>query len=240
MWTENFQMFKLVLEKAEEPEIKLPTSAGSSKKQEGSRKTSISALLTTQGWHYNAISAKGHPGDQRYLFWCVMRVQNVVSWRKWDFTCKTTTERYICRVVLEKEKDALNNSLPLYMPRDIILDWVSLAGSLATAPLSWPTLECWRWSLYELEMTGVETRLKLDRKRINRFRCMGTRHLGTPTPSSKNKSLWKEAFWNWWVCLEKAYCLWSFKARLVSWSFGLLVYPSRGASNAERPLSSPD
>ena len=36
---------KLVLEKAEEPEIKLPISAGSSKKQENSRKTSISALL---------------------------------------------------------------------------------------------------------------------------------------------------------------------------------------------------
>ena len=34
MWTVNFQMFKLVLEKAEVPEIKLPTSAGSSKKQE--------------------------------------------------------------------------------------------------------------------------------------------------------------------------------------------------------------
>ena len=40
-------MFKLVLEKAEEPEIKLPTSAGSWKKQESPRKTSISALLTT-------------------------------------------------------------------------------------------------------------------------------------------------------------------------------------------------
>ena len=39
-------MFKLVLEKAEEPEIKLPTSTGLSKKQESSRKTSISALLT--------------------------------------------------------------------------------------------------------------------------------------------------------------------------------------------------
>ena len=39
-------MFKLVLEKAEEPEIKLPTFSGSSKKQESSRKTSISALLT--------------------------------------------------------------------------------------------------------------------------------------------------------------------------------------------------
>ena len=39
-------MFKLVLEKAEGPEIKLPTSTGSSKKQECSRKTSISALFT--------------------------------------------------------------------------------------------------------------------------------------------------------------------------------------------------
>ena len=43
---QQYVMFKLVLEKAEEPEIKLPTSAGSSKKQESSRKTSISALLT--------------------------------------------------------------------------------------------------------------------------------------------------------------------------------------------------
>ena len=42
----NFQMFKLDLEKAEEPEIKLPTPTGSSKKQESSRKTLTSALLT--------------------------------------------------------------------------------------------------------------------------------------------------------------------------------------------------
>ena len=39
-------MFQLVLEKAEEPEIKLPTNAGSSQKQENLRKTSISNLLT--------------------------------------------------------------------------------------------------------------------------------------------------------------------------------------------------
>ena len=44
--TVNFQMFKQLLEKAEEPEIKLATSAESLKKQESSRKTSISALLT--------------------------------------------------------------------------------------------------------------------------------------------------------------------------------------------------
>ena len=43
----NFQMFKLDLQKAEEPVIKLPTTTGSLKKQESSRKTSSSALLTT-------------------------------------------------------------------------------------------------------------------------------------------------------------------------------------------------
>ena len=46
MWTGNFQMFKLDLEKTEEPEIKLSTSTGSSKKEESPRKTYTSALLT--------------------------------------------------------------------------------------------------------------------------------------------------------------------------------------------------
>ena len=44
--TENFQLYKVDLEKAEEPEIKLPTSVGSLKKQESSRKTSASKPLT--------------------------------------------------------------------------------------------------------------------------------------------------------------------------------------------------
>ena len=47
MWTVNFQVFKLDLEKAEEPEIKLPTYVGSLKKQENSTKMSTSALLIT-------------------------------------------------------------------------------------------------------------------------------------------------------------------------------------------------
>ena len=45
--TVNFQMFKLDIEKAEEPEIKLPTTTGSSKKQKNSKETSTSSLLTT-------------------------------------------------------------------------------------------------------------------------------------------------------------------------------------------------
>ena len=43
----NFQIFKLNLEKVEDPEIKFPTSVGSLEKQESSSKTSTSALLTT-------------------------------------------------------------------------------------------------------------------------------------------------------------------------------------------------
>ena len=46
MWIENFQMYKLGCKEAEEPEIKLPTSIGSWKKQENSRKTFTSASLT--------------------------------------------------------------------------------------------------------------------------------------------------------------------------------------------------
>ena len=69
----NFQMFKLVLEKAEEPEIKLPTSARSSKKQESSRKTPISALLTVLkplcGSQQKILKAMGMPD---YLI-CLLR-----------------------------------------------------------------------------------------------------------------------------------------------------------------------
>ena len=46
MCIRNFQIFKVVIEKAEESEIKLPTSAGTRKKQESSIKISISTLLT--------------------------------------------------------------------------------------------------------------------------------------------------------------------------------------------------
>ena len=45
-WTVNFQMFNLDFKKAKEPEVKLQTSAGTSKRPESSRKTSTSPLLT--------------------------------------------------------------------------------------------------------------------------------------------------------------------------------------------------
>ena len=68
MWTVNFQMFKVDLEKAEEPEIKLPTSFGSSKKQESSRKTSTSALLFT---------------PKPLTVWITINCRNF--WKRWEY-----------------------------------------------------------------------------------------------------------------------------------------------------------
>ena len=56
----NFQMFKLVLEKAEELETKLPTSPGSSKKQESSRKIEVVQLLGSQEfWQHQVLRGVG-------------------------------------------------------------------------------------------------------------------------------------------------------------------------------------
>ena len=67
-------MFKLDLEKAEEPKIKLPTSVGSLKKHESSRKTSTSALLTTPKpltvWittNWKTLKEMGIPDHLTYL-----------------------------------------------------------------------------------------------------------------------------------------------------------------------------
>ena len=75
----NFQMFKLVLEKAEEPEIKLPTSAGSSKKQESTRKTSISALLTM---------------PKPLTVWITMNCGKF--WKRWEYQTTWPTSWEIC------------------------------------------------------------------------------------------------------------------------------------------------
>ena len=79
-WTVNFLMFKLVSEKAEEPEIKLPASPVSWKKQEYSRKISISALLTM---------------PKPLTVWITVNCGNV--WKRWEYqaTWPASWETYI-------------------------------------------------------------------------------------------------------------------------------------------------
>ena len=86
LWSVNFQMFKLDLEKAEESEIKLPTSAGSSKKQESSRRTSISALLTV---------------PKPLTMWITIKCGKF--WKRWEYQTTWPASWEICMQVRKQQ-----------------------------------------------------------------------------------------------------------------------------------------
>ena len=79
-------MFKLDLEKAEEPEIKLPTSVGSSEKQESSRKTYISALFS-----------KPKP----LIAWIIINCGK--PWKRWEYQTTWTASWEICVQVRKQQ-----------------------------------------------------------------------------------------------------------------------------------------
>ena len=79
-------MFKLDLEKAEEPEIKLPTSVGSSKKQESSRETSTSALLTM---------------PKHLTMWITTNCGKF--WKRWEYQTTWPASWEICMPVREQQ-----------------------------------------------------------------------------------------------------------------------------------------
>ena len=82
----KFQMFKLDLEKAEEPKVKLPTSIRSSKKQENSRKTSTSALLTM---------------SKPLTVWITTKCGKF--WRRWEYQTTWPASCEICMQVKKKQ-----------------------------------------------------------------------------------------------------------------------------------------
>ena len=83
---ENSQMFKLDLEKVEEPEIKLPTSTGSLKKQESSRKTSTSALLTM---------------PKPLTVWITINCRKF--WKRWEYQTTWPASGEICMQVKKQQ-----------------------------------------------------------------------------------------------------------------------------------------
>ena len=78
-------MFKLLLEKAEEPEIKLPTSAGSWKKQESSRKTSFYFI------------------DYAKAFDCVDHNKLWKFWKRWEYQTTWPASWEICMQVRKQQ-----------------------------------------------------------------------------------------------------------------------------------------
>ena len=126
MWTLKFQTFKLNLEKAAEREIKLPTSAGSLKKQESSRKISISALLTMP----------------KHLTVCVLS-HSVVSDSLQPHLLQPT--RFLCPWRFSRQEDW--SELPFPSPRDLPNPGIKSrspelqADSLSSEPV-WITTNC--------------------------------------------------------------------------------------------------
>ena len=94
MWTKNFQIFKLDLEKAEEPEIKLPTSSGSSKKQESSRKTSTPVLLTM---------------SKPLTVWIPTNCGKF--WKRWEYQTTWPASWEICMQVKKQQNQTWNHGL---------------------------------------------------------------------------------------------------------------------------------
>ena len=82
----DFQMFKMDLEKAEEPEIKLPTYIESSKKQESSRKTSISGLLTM---------------PEHLTVWITINCGKF--WKRWEYQTTWSASWEICMQVKKQQ-----------------------------------------------------------------------------------------------------------------------------------------
>ena len=104
MWTENFQIFKLDLGKAEEPEIKLPTLVGSQKKQKNSRKTSTSVSLTML---------------KPLTMWTTTNCRKFL--KRWEYQTTWPASWETCMQVKKQQLDQTwNNGLSLNWERSII------------------------------------------------------------------------------------------------------------------------
>ena len=94
--TENFQMYKLGFEEAEESEIKLPTSIGSLKKQESSRKTTTSASLTLV---------------KPLAVWITTNCGKFLKWWEYQTTLSVSWETFMQVKKQQLELDIRNNRL---------------------------------------------------------------------------------------------------------------------------------
>ena len=142
----NFQMFKLALEKAEEPEIKLPTSGESSKKQESSRKTSISALLTM--W-------------KPLIVWTTINCGKF--WKRWEYQTSWPASWEICMQVrrqqLELEMEQTGSKLEKEYVKAVYCHPAYLTYMQST---SWEMLDSMKHKL-ESRLPG-ETSITSDRQ----------------------------------------------------------------------------
>ena len=140
----NFQMFKLVLEKAEEPEIKLPTSTGSSKKQESSRETSISALLTM---------------PKPLTVWITINCGKFL--KRWEYQTTSPASREICMQVKKQQVEL-----------DMEQDWLQIGkGVRQGCILSLCLFNLYAEDIMrDAGLEEAQARIKIARRNINNLR----------------------------------------------------------------------
>ena len=111
MWTVNFQMFKLVLEKAEEPEIELPTSAGSWAFLVAQMVKRLSAMQETWVWSlgWQDPPEKKMAAHSSILAWKIPQTAEPVGYRPWGHKESDTTERLHFHWIMEKAREFQEN-----------------------------------------------------------------------------------------------------------------------------------
>ena len=161
MWTVNFQISKLDLEKTEEPEIKFPTSTGSSKKQESSRKTSISALLTMPKPLIVWLTTNCGKFFKRWEYqptwpasWEICMQVNREQW-KLSISIIACPKKCLCMCAKSLQScptlcDPMDYSLPGFSVHWIlhtrILEWVAMSSSMGSSqPRGQTHISCNSW-----------------------------------------------------------------------------------------------
>ena len=136
MWTMNLQMFKLNLEKAEKPEIKLPTSVLSSKKQESSRKTSISALWTM---------------PKPLTVWITINCRKF--WKRWEYQ---TTWPATWEIRMQVKKQQLELDMEQLTGSKSRMEYIK---TVYCHPADLTSMQCTSWEMLGWKKHKLESRL---------------------------------------------------------------------------------
>ena len=184
-------MFKLVLEKAEEPEIKLPTSARSWKKQESSRQTYISPLLTM---------------PKPLTVWITINCGKF--WKRWEYHTTWPASWDIC-IQIRKWNEVTQSCLTLCDPMDGNLSGSVVHGIFQARILEWAAISFSRGSSQPRDRTWVFCIAD------SRFTVWATREAQIRKQQIKLELLGSKAMTNLDSILKSRENIWLTKAHLV-------------------------
>ena len=160
----NFQMFKLDLEKVEEPETKLPASSGSQKKQDSSRKTSTSALLTM---------------PKPLTVWITINCGKF--WKRWEYQTTLPASWEICLQVKKQQ-------LELDMEQQTGSKGTSLGKGVSQGCIMSPCLFNFyvEYIMWNARLVEAQAGIKIAGRNINNLRYADDTTLMTESEELKN------------------------------------------------------